>query len=227
MLEVTVQSDLKSIPKPDLGTCPTGDHGPNHRQCGFVGCVDLRTWAKAHRYRFRLEGSYQAENNTHVRGDGRWFVEVLCRNGLIYPHGGRILLAYVKAGVANAIAALGPDIEPYQNDGSARVFKFPVARLDEVAAILKPRKRRAVGASPEQLRAMRERRKSLGQVKQIDQEATQSRETTIGADRNRESAFCGSQAGQIAQDGPHRTLSGERNNKLTQTRDGNPQTERP
>src|SRR5215831_21347632 len=57
----------------------------SHPQCGYLGCVDLRPWAKANRYRYRLEESYQAENNAHVKGDGRWFVEVLCQRGLIYP----------------------------------------------------------------------------------------------------------------------------------------------
>ncbi|HWO41498.1 MAG TPA: hypothetical protein VNO43_06810 [Candidatus Eisenbacteria bacterium] len=143
-----------------------------------MGCIDLRHWAKANRYRYRLEESYQAESDSHVKGDGRWFVEVLCKNGLIYPYGGRTFLAYTKAGVAKAIAALGPDIEPYQTDGNARIFKFPVERLDEIVAILKPRKRRAVGASPEQLRAMRERRKALAHVGQTAQGATQRGRTT-------------------------------------------------
>ena len=155
-----------------LGTCPTGEHSTTHPQCGFAGCVDLRPWAKANRYRFRLEESHRAENNQHIKGDGRWFVEILCKNGLIYPHGGTNLLAYAKSRIAPAIAKL-PGVYPYQTDGTARVYKFPIERLDEVAAILKPRKRRAVGASPEQLQVMRERRKLLVQVRQADQERTQ------------------------------------------------------
>lgn len=152
----------------DLGACPTGEHSFTYRQCGFVGCVDLRVWAKAKRYKFRLEESYKAEDNAHVKGDGRWFVEILCQNGLIYPYGGATLLAYAKAGVAGRVAELGADIQPHQNDGKARVFKFPVERLDQVAAILKPRKRRTVTLTPEQvetrretLRRAREARKSL------------------------------------------------------------------
>ncbi len=157
----------------NLGACPTREHSITHPQCGFVGCVDLRPWAKANRYRFRLEESYRVENSTHVRGDGRWFVEILCKNGLIYPHGGINLLAYANRGVKRHIAAIGPDIQRHQTDGGAEVFKFPVERLDEVAAILRPRKRRAIGASPERMRAMRERQKLLVQVRQIDQERTE------------------------------------------------------
>jgi hypothetical protein len=146
----------------DLGTCPTGEHSPKHPQCGFVGCVDLRAWARANRYRFRLEDSYKAETSMHVRGDGRWFVEILCKNGLIYPCGGTTLLAYAKRGVVSAIADLGPEIRPHQHDGKkAQVFKFPFERLDEVAAILKPRKRRTY--SPEHQEVLRERLKALRQ----------------------------------------------------------------
>jgi hypothetical protein len=150
----------------DFGTCPTGQHVTDFRQCGFAGCVDLGAWAKANRYRYRLEESYKAENSAHVRGDGRWFVEILCRNGLIYPRGGSTLLAYAKGGVVRRMVDLGLDI--HQTDGSARVFKFSIDRLDEVAAILKPRKRRTVTLTPEQielrretLRRVHERRKTL------------------------------------------------------------------
>jgi hypothetical protein len=109
-------------------------------------------------YRYRLEESYKAESNMHVRGDGRWFVEILCRNGLIYARGGTTLLAYAKAGVVSRVAKVAA---PYQTDGKARVFKFPVDRLDEVAAILKPRKRRTY--SPEHREVLRERLKALRQ----------------------------------------------------------------
>ena len=140
----------------DLGKCPTGEH-EKHPQCGYIGCVDLRIWAKAHRYRYRLEGSYKAEASEHVRGDARWFVEVLCQNGLIYPFGGTTLLAYAKGGVANRVAELRSDVQPYQTDGKNRVFKFPIERLDEVAAILKPKRLpgRSVPTS-EQLKTLRE-----------------------------------------------------------------------
>jgi hypothetical protein len=151
----------------DLGQCPTNEHARDYRQCGFAGCVDLRVWAKANRYRFRLEASYQAEDSSHVKGDGRWYVEVICRNGLIYPRGGLDLLAYAKGGVVSKVADL-LEVEPCQTDGKARVFRFHVDRLDEVVAILKPRRRRTVTLTPEQverrreaLRRAREARKTL------------------------------------------------------------------
>jgi hypothetical protein len=36
-------------------------------------CLDLRPWAKANRYRWRYEESYEAERPEN-RGDGHWYV---------------------------------------------------------------------------------------------------------------------------------------------------------
>jgi hypothetical protein len=144
-----------------FGTCPTGKHVTDFRQCGFAGCINLRPWANANRYRYWLEESYRAENSAHVRGDGRWFVEVLCQHGLIYPYGGPLLLAYAKPGVVSKIASL-PDVRPHQTDGRACVFKFPLERLHAVAAILKPKKLRGSATlTPRQLEVLREGRKRL------------------------------------------------------------------
>jgi hypothetical protein len=150
----------------ELGVSPNG-HSVTYPQCGYVGCLDLRVWAKANRYRYRLEESYKVEDSEHVRGDGRWFVEVLCQNGLLYPFGGTTLLAYAKGGVANRVAELGPDVQPYQTDGKNPVFKFPIERLDEVAAILRPRKRRTL--DPDRARAISRVIKPHAQGGQIEQ----------------------------------------------------------
>lgn len=156
-----------------LGVCPTGEHITNIRQCGFAGCVDLREWAKANRYRFRLEESYKAETDSHVRGDGRWLVEILCRYGLIYPAGGEMLLAYATRGVKRHIAALGAT--HHQSDGDSEVFKFHVQHLDAVAAILQPRTRRPGRTlTPEHLRALQEGRKRSLQIGQDSLEPTQA-----------------------------------------------------
>jgi hypothetical protein len=100
-------------------------------------CVDLRVWAKQHRSRWRYEESYGAEKAEN-RGNGRWFVEIPCRYGLIYPYGGETLLAYCARGTKRHLARLG--FEHHQSDGDNEVFRFPADRLDEVAAILKPKR---------------------------------------------------------------------------------------
>lgn len=134
-------------------------------------CIDLRPWAKAHRCRWRYEESYGAEKPEN-RGDGRWYVEVLCKYGLIYPNGGDTLLAYCSRGVKRHVAGLG-DVEHHQSDGDAEVLRFPESRLDEVAAILKPKRRRQY--SPEHQAVLRERLKSLRQSRQESPESRQMR----------------------------------------------------
>jgi hypothetical protein len=105
----------------DLGVCPTSEHSVTYPQCGYAGCVDLRVWAKAYRYRYRLEESYKAESNMHVKGDGRWFVEIVCKNGLIYPYGGTTLLAYANRGAVSDMAKMANlGVATYQKDGRVR-----------------------------------------------------------------------------------------------------------
>ena len=163
------------------GVCPTREHLTTNPQCGFAGCVDLRPWAKANRYKFRLEESYRAESSIHVRGDGRWYVEILCKNGLIYPYGGTLFLAHAKSKTASAIAKL-PGVCLYQTDGTARVLKFPIERLDEVAAILKPRKRRPL--SPDRARAIGKATAYGAQVRKSDQEHTQNANKGVDSHRS-------------------------------------------
>ena len=139
-------------------------------------CIDLREWCKAHRYRWHFEESYLAEKPEN-RGDGRWYVEVLCKHGLIYPHGGNTLLAYASRGSKRHIAKLA-GVEHHQTDGDAEVFRFPAERLDEVAAILKPRQKRSYSPEElerkrERLRVAREHKKSLTGTRQESPETPQ------------------------------------------------------
>jgi hypothetical protein len=119
-------------------------------------CIDLRPWADEHRYRWRYE-----EGHNGGEADAEWFVEVVCKYGLIYPHGGLTLLAYATQGKKRLLRAI-PGAEHLQSDGGGEVFRFPADRLDEVAAILKPRRRRQY--SPGHQAVLRERLESLRQM---------------------------------------------------------------
>src|SRR5262249_34742581 len=92
----------------------------------------------------------------------------LCQNGLIYPYRRTVLLAYAKAGVCPNVSKVA-DTDTHQTENRAHVFRFPLERLDQVAAILKPRKRptysqETLDAKREQLRAARERKKALTEM---------------------------------------------------------------
>jgi hypothetical protein len=105
------------------------------------GCVDLREIAKAKRWRWRYEESYKAERNADARGDGRWYVELACRRGTIYPHGGDELAASVsRPAVLRELLALGDDVKVHQRGDLEATVRFPAALLDQVAGVLKPRR---------------------------------------------------------------------------------------
>lgn len=105
----------------------------------MVDCIDLRETARPRRWRWRFEESYQAEQDPAVRGDGRWYVEIICRRGLIYPAGGDDLLAFTDVrGVARELRALGPEVRPHQSGDGETVVRFPSRLLDRVAEVLRP-----------------------------------------------------------------------------------------
>ena len=118
-----------------------------------MGCIDLRPWADAHRYRWRFEESYRAEREPATRGDGRWYVEVLCRRGMIYPAGSDELIAYTATrGVLRKLLELDAAVGVHQHGDSEAAVRFPVALLDAVAGVLRPRRRRTL--APERARAI-------------------------------------------------------------------------
>jgi hypothetical protein len=104
-------------------------------------CIDLRHWAKAHRYRWRFEESYQAEKPEN-RGDGRWFVEIVCQRGLIYPVGGLDLAAYTESVHAWRELLKVEGISKPQEASSEWRCRFPESQLNAVAAILRPKRLR-------------------------------------------------------------------------------------
>lgn len=107
-----------------------------------MDCVDLRELARAKRWRWRFEGSYSAERDPEVRGDGRWYVELVCHSGLIYTYGGDELLAYARTTMLNKLLSLDPAVRVHQGGDRDAVVRFPVALLEKVASVLKPRRRK-------------------------------------------------------------------------------------
>ena len=101
----------------------------------MTSCVDLRPICEARRWRWR----YDDPSITGRTDDAAWHVEVLCRNGLIYPFGDDDLLMCVEGHpkMPSRIRTLGPSIRPHQ--GSV-VFRFPARLLHNVADVLKPKR---------------------------------------------------------------------------------------
>jgi hypothetical protein len=106
---------------------------------------DLRPWAKAHRFRTRMEDSYAHETDPETRADGQGYVEVVCRRGLIYPFDQITLLAWTSTrGVLPHLLALDSEVRVHQAGDLEAVVRFPVRLLDAVAAVLRPLRRRTL-----------------------------------------------------------------------------------
>src|SRR5262245_13847210 len=110
-------------------------------------CIDLRSWAKAHRYRWRYEESYNGDT-----GGQEWFVEVLCQRGLIYPVGGLDLAAYTKSVHAWRELLEVEGISKKQEASGEWRCRFPLSQLDAVAAILRPKRLSGVARLTEEHR---------------------------------------------------------------------------
>lgn len=112
-------------------------------------CVNMRTLFGA---RFRVGRDPAAS----ARDTDPWLLTLPCRYGTIYPHGGDVLAVEVDghSKLAARVAAL-PGVRAHQWGDQERTLLFPVALFDQVAAIVRPRRRRVL--TEEQRQAARER----------------------------------------------------------------------
>jgi hypothetical protein len=116
---------------------------------------DLRPWADAHRFRWVLEESYQAERDPDVRRDVAAFVEVRGQRGTLYPGGSEVCCWVPRRAIAQELLALGPEVLPHQTGDQEATLRFPASYLDLVAEIIRPRRRRQgrPGGPPPEARA--------------------------------------------------------------------------
>ena len=146
-----------------------------------AGCVNLqeRFWR---RFKVRYEESYFAQYGPHATVVDPWYMIVPCEGGEIYPHGGDMLAAYLRAGPrAKALKALRcVEIKTVGSDGTTVLFH--VANFDQVAEIMRPRKRRTRHVSPEERKSLMERLEKANHARGFAvQTHGASAESTIGA----------------------------------------------
>lgn len=105
-------------------------------------CIDLRR-RFGEQYRVTYEESYWAQYGDDARVEDLWLQIIPCRHGHIYPHEGDMLAASTdkRGRVAAALVAL--DFITVLQDGDDGVnVAFHVNHFEEVAALLKPRRKR-------------------------------------------------------------------------------------
>ena len=107
-------------------------------------CINLQQQF-GDRFRVTYEESYYAERGDRARAEEPWLMIIPCKHGEIYPFGDDDLVASTKiaGGIARVLKSL--TFTTVHQDGTDGVdVRFPVGRFDEIAAIMKPKRRRQV-----------------------------------------------------------------------------------
>jgi hypothetical protein len=104
--------------------------------------------------RYRVIPADETEYRETPVAERPWCVELRCRRGGVYPHGGSRLAAYSRAGrIGTRLRALRFVLSARGDDETVIVFEAD--DLPEVMAILRPYRRRQVSeAERERLRAL-------------------------------------------------------------------------
>src|SRR4051794_23742472 len=116
-------------------------------------CIDLRE-RFGDRFRITYDAAYDAKGRHHR---DPWYALIPCRgNVTIYPFGWDLLAVEVDRhpGLAKQLSTI-PGVTLHQAGDHERTYLFPAHLFDQVAAIVKPRRRRKL--TPEQRQAAAER----------------------------------------------------------------------
>lgn len=105
-------------------------------------CIDLKALF-GRDYQVTYEESYRAERGKCGRGHDPWLLVMPCRHGHIYPHGEDYLAASTnhRGRVARRLAAL-PFVRIVQDGSDGINVEFHSDDFDQVAAVMKPKRRR-------------------------------------------------------------------------------------
>ena len=106
-------------------------------------CINLREQF-GHRYRITFDPAYDPQHRPKDNHDP-WMMRIPSERGTILPHGGRLLVVEVERRpvTANRLRRLACTTTIQDGEGFLAAT-FDVADIDEVAAIVKPRRRRQI-----------------------------------------------------------------------------------
>jgi hypothetical protein len=106
-------------------------------------CIDLRE-NFGRQYKITYDEAYDAKGRHRDKLDP-WLMQIICQRGTIYPFGGTKLVVEVdnRSKLAGRMQRLGC-VTPIQKGDHEKSFLFDVEHFDEVAEIVRPRRRRQV-----------------------------------------------------------------------------------
>ncbi|MFC1597104.1 hypothetical protein ACFL5Q_04080 [Planctomycetota bacterium] len=133
----------------------TTDRPPEGSAPQPPGCINLNQ-RFGDQYRVEYEESYYAERGENGRAEDPWLMILPCHHGHICPWGDTQLAACTRrpGQIVNRLKALQFTTVAQDSEDGANVL-FDVKHFDQVAEIMRPRRRRRL--SPEARRAAGER----------------------------------------------------------------------
>lgn len=94
-------------------------------------------------YRVSLDESYFA-HGTGREAEKLWMWRIECKYGHIYPHGGEVLGAYCNRRLVRGKLKKLPCCKVHQEGDFETTVLFHVSHFDEVAKVIKPKRRRRI-----------------------------------------------------------------------------------
>ena len=117
-------------------------------------CIDLKCHFGDH-YRVEYEESYIADRGSRARTEDPWLMIILCQHGHIYSHGDNLLgVSTNRQGPITEKTRNLPCTTVVQDSDEGINATFHLNDFDQVAKIVKPRRRRRL--SPEQRQKLME-----------------------------------------------------------------------
>jgi len=114
-----------------------------------MDCINLQQEFGT-RYRVTFDAAYSPKHVPRDKLDV-WSMQMPCQRGVVYPHGGGLLAVEVEGRrvTANRLRQLNCTTT-YQEGDNFLTVTFDAADFDEVAAVVKPRRRRQVSEAERQ-----------------------------------------------------------------------------
>jgi hypothetical protein len=107
-------------------------------------CIDLAE-RFGNRFRVTYEPAYQAEHGPRAWVNDPWLKIIPCQHGHIFPWGGTRLAAASNTVGPTAKTLRGlPWVEVAQDGSDGTTVVFDVSRFEEIAEIMKPKRKRVL-----------------------------------------------------------------------------------
>lgn len=115
---------------------PRASDQPQGEAClpGVEGCLNLEATFPALRVRMSED-----HESGHLRS--AWHMELVCANGVIRPHGGRVLQAHCTRPRLAAKLLLLPEVQRHQVGDREAVVLFEMANAEPVVEFMRPQRR--------------------------------------------------------------------------------------